>query len=369
MRYPITNAALDAGDIAIIGRKGSGKTYAAKGLVERLIKRGRRVVVIDPMSIWYGLRHGATHDDVGLPVLVIGGEHADLPFPATDDDAARQIARFILATDVSVVVDVGDIRTPDNLSFVAALINELYETHKSEQPITVVLEEADIWAPQLARSKQDAAVLREVDTLVRRGRRRGFRVFTITQRPAALAKNILSQFDTLAALSLPGLHDRKAVRDWLEGVTTEALDVFNTLPALDVGEAWIWTPHGRRLTRDRFPLITTLDTSSTPTRSDRRVSPGALSPAKLQALAQAFQGAPSGSPRHRRHAAPTVAGLAIIALRHQLRITQAELAEKIGSEQKSISRMESGATFVSTRILEKIAEATGHDLLVTFRRK
>ena len=38
MRYPISNASLDNdGDIAILGRKGSGKTYTAKGLVERLI--------------------------------------------------------------------------------------------------------------------------------------------------------------------------------------------------------------------------------------------------------------------------------------------------------------------------------------------
>ena len=66
MRYPISNATLDAGDIAIIGRKGTGKTYAAKGLVERLINRGRRVIVIDPMGIWWGLRVAADGRGAGL---------------------------------------------------------------------------------------------------------------------------------------------------------------------------------------------------------------------------------------------------------------------------------------------------------------
>jgi ATP:corrinoid adenosyltransferase len=41
MRHAISNAALDEGDIAIIGQKGKGKTFAAKGFVERLISRGR----------------------------------------------------------------------------------------------------------------------------------------------------------------------------------------------------------------------------------------------------------------------------------------------------------------------------------------
>ena len=47
-------------------------------------------------------------------------------------------------------------------------------------------------------------------------------------------------------------------------------------------------------------------------------------------------------------------------------MSQAELAEKIGSEQKSISRMESGRTFVSTRVLERIADKTRCELRVEF---
>ena len=79
MRYSISNATLDAGDVAILGRKGSGKTCTAKGLVEHLIKRGRRVIVIDPMSIWWGRRLAADGASAGLPELVVGGEHADSP--------------------------------------------------------------------------------------------------------------------------------------------------------------------------------------------------------------------------------------------------------------------------------------------------
>ena len=46
--HPIPDAALDA-DIAILGKKGRGKTFAAKGIVERLLQMQRRVVVLDPL--------------------------------------------------------------------------------------------------------------------------------------------------------------------------------------------------------------------------------------------------------------------------------------------------------------------------------
>ena len=55
-----------------------------------------------------------------------------------------------------------------------------------------------------------------------------------------------------------------------------------------------------------------------------------------------------------------------VRLRQRLNLSQADLAQKIGSEQKSISRMENGRTFVSTRIMEKIAEATESELRVEF---
>ena len=38
--------------LAIVGTSGSGKTYAAKGLVARLICQGARVCVVDPLGVW-----------------------------------------------------------------------------------------------------------------------------------------------------------------------------------------------------------------------------------------------------------------------------------------------------------------------------
>ena len=48
-------------------------------------------------------------------------------------------------------------------------------------------------------------------------------------------------------------------------------------------------------------------------------------------------------------------------------ITQAELAEKIGSTQPSIARIEGGGTTPTIELLERIAKAFGKKLEVTFK--
>lgn len=39
--------------LAVFGKTGSGKTYAAKGIVERLLQCCRRVCIVDPTGVWW----------------------------------------------------------------------------------------------------------------------------------------------------------------------------------------------------------------------------------------------------------------------------------------------------------------------------
>jgi uncharacterized protein len=38
--------------VAILGKTGSGKTYTAKGIVERLLDKESRCCIIDPTCVW-----------------------------------------------------------------------------------------------------------------------------------------------------------------------------------------------------------------------------------------------------------------------------------------------------------------------------
>ncbi len=57
---------------------------------------------------------------------------------------------------------------------------------------------------------------------------------------------------------------------------------------------------------------------------------------------------------------------AIIGARAAANLTQAELAERMGTTQSAVARMESGRQMPSTKTLLRIAEATGTELRVEF---
>jgi ribosome-binding protein aMBF1 (putative translation factor) len=57
---------------------------------------------------------------------------------------------------------------------------------------------------------------------------------------------------------------------------------------------------------------------------------------------------------------------ALIKARSEARLTQAEVAARMGTTQAVIARMEGGRTMPSTRTLKRFAEATGTRLTISF---
>src|SRR5215831_6394685 len=140
--HPIPDAALDA-DIAILGKKGRGKTFTAKGIVERLLQMQRRVLVLDPLSIWWGLKSGADGKSPGFPIPVFGGPHKDIPL---HDAAGPLLGELITSAGISAVLDMGQMRKAEQARLVADLLDYLF-THNRDA-LWLVLEEADAFAPQ-----------------------------------------------------------------------------------------------------------------------------------------------------------------------------------------------------------------------------
>ncbi|MCW2309678.1 ATP-binding protein [Rhodobium gokarnense] len=284
--HPIPDDALDA-DIAILGKKGRGKTYTAKGIVERLLDLKRRVLVLDPLSTWWGLRSSADGTGEGYPVAVIGGPKADLPL---SEAIGTPLARIIAENNMPTVIDMGEMRKAAWQRLVGDLLEELWITNRD--PLWIVLEEADVFAPQTP-GKQDAStrVLGEVDRIARRGRAYGFRLISITQRPARINKDVLTQLSTLVALGVTSPQDRDAIKAWVDGNADNdrAREVIESLASLSVGEGWVWSPDHAILDRVSFPQIRTLDTSKTPKAGEQRLEPTCLADVDLSAIRAALQ--------------------------------------------------------------------------------
>jgi len=192
--------------LAIVGTFGSGKTYAAKGLIERVMAGSGRVCVVDPLGVWWGLGRGADGAPPLFPVAVFGGTHADVPL---DPGMGAALGRLVGAQPMACVVDVSDFGSAaTRRSFMTAFTAALYEANT--EPLHLVLDEADLWAPQRAQPGGHE-LLGRVEEIVRRGRVRGFVPWLITQRPAVLHKDVLSQADILVSMKLTSSQDREAV--------------------------------------------------------------------------------------------------------------------------------------------------------------
>jgi len=271
--------------LAIVGTSGSGKTYAAKGLIERVMVGGGRVCVVDPLGVWWGLGKGAYGADPPFPVAVFGGAHADLPL---DPGMGAALGRLVGTQPMACVVDVSDFGSgAARRFFVTAFTEALYAANS--EPLHLVLDEADLWAPQ--RTQPDGLeLLGRVEEIVRRGRVRGFVPWLITQRPAVLHKDVLSQADVLVSMKLTSSQDRAAVGRWIEGQAdrAEGRRILGALPRLRRGEGWLWAPSNGVLARVAFPRILTLDSSQTPRRYEQAGNPRALTPVDLSAIRRAL---------------------------------------------------------------------------------
>jgi len=273
--------------LAIVGTSGSGKTYAAKGLIERVMAGGGRVCVVDPLGVWWGLGRGADDTAPPFPVAVFGGAHADVPL---DPGMGAALGRLVGAQPMACVVDVSGFGSAAaRRSFMTAFTEALYAANT--EPLHLVLDEADLWAPQ--RTQPDGLdLLGRVEEIVRRGRVRGFVPWLITQRPAVLHKDVLSQADILLSMKLTSSQDRAAVGRWIEGQAdrAEGRRILGALPRLRRGEGWVWAPTDSVLARVAFPRILTLDSSQTPRRVEQPGAPRTLAPMDLAAIGRALAG-------------------------------------------------------------------------------
>lgn len=275
--------------IGILGQTGSGKTYFARKMAELMIARGHHVVILDPVGVWYGMRRAASRRrGEGMPVLIVGGPHGDLPLTV---EGGAVMARTALDTRRSMILDLSDLRKGAQMKFIQHFGEELYyRSRKARNPLHLIIDEADYFAPQGSTggiSGQAAFTLGAIEDIVRRGRARGIGVTMITQRPARINKNVLTQISTLVAMRLSSPQDRKAIKEWVQ-VSANAdrgQEVLDDLPTLGVGEAIIWSPASLKIYQwMTCDPIDTFDSSATPDAGSSTEPPGPLAEIDLDAL-------------------------------------------------------------------------------------
>jgi hypothetical protein len=266
-RQNIPDAALKK-HIAILGMNGSGKTSVAKSeVIEPALEAGERVCNIDPTGVGWGLRLSATGKSKGFAIYIVGGEHADFPLFRRDGKAWAEI---VGTSSDSFVFDTSQMTVEDRSQWFTDFAETLIRKNKG--PLKLVLDEAHLFAPQGGSKSGGVApkMLHATNNLLALGRSRGLRITMISQRPAKLHKDSLTQAHTLIAMALMAPQDREAVKAWIADQADVELgkEIIASLPSLVPGEGWIWAPKEHVLDRVRFSRPRTFDSSSAPEDAD-----------------------------------------------------------------------------------------------------
>lgn len=227
--------------IDIVARRGSGKTYTATKLAEGMLKVGAQVVVLDPVGNWYGLRLGSKGQaEGGLDIKIFGGRKGDIPLEHT---AGRLIAKTIVATGISVILDLTKMKKDEQCQFVTEFSEAILE-ERQEHPAAMHIywEEAYRFMPQKIRKGAKSSMLEATEELVTMGRNFGIGHTIVCQRAAQVSKTCLTQASILVAMNTMSV-DRKIILEWIDhkGMDPETKEA-TKLEELGTGQAYVWWP-------------------------------------------------------------------------------------------------------------------------------
>jgi len=271
--------------IGFLGRRGSGKSYAAQKLAEEFHRAKAQFVVLDPVGNWYGLRLAADGKSPGIPIPVFGGLQGDIPINAS---AGAKIADTIVDRGISAVIDVSQFESDaDKARFALAFCERFYFRKKSSpSAVHLFLEEAQEFIPQNP-GREEPKMLHAFTRLAKLGRNFGIGISMLSQRPQEVNKKVLNLAELLLVFQLTGTHERRALEAWIGDKGIENEDIEAELPKLERGKPHVWSPAWLQVSRVvEINSKWTFDASSTP-----KVGAGAavvreLSPIDIQKLSE-----------------------------------------------------------------------------------
>ena len=275
--------------VAILARKRSGKSYTARRIAEQMFAAGLQIACIDPKGDWWGMRSSADGKSPGLGIIILGGEHGDIPLEAGGGEI---VAKLVVEERVSVLLDLSLFRKSEVATFVTAFAEALYRLKAREAfrtPVMLFIDEADAVAPQKPQHGEER-MLGAVEDIVRRGGQRGIGCTVVTQRSAVLNKNVLTQAQVMVAMRTIAPQDLKAMDAWIDvhGTVEQRAKLMESLPSLPQGDAWFWSPgwptDGGIFRRVHVERIQTFDSGATPRPGEQRIEPKKRAEVDLEAL-------------------------------------------------------------------------------------
>lgn len=256
-KLPIPAAALSQHIIAL-GKTGSGKSSKLRVLVEGLLEQQQPLTIVDPKGDWWGLKSSADGRRPGFPIVIFGGEHADVPI---NEHSGAHIAELVATGNRPALIDLGGWMVGERTRFFIAFASTLFKLTRGARHL--VMPECHNFAPQGKVQDPDAGkMLHWANRLASEGRGRGITILADSQRPQKVHKDFLTSCETLIACKVIHKLDRDSIKDWIDGCADAAKgrEVIAGLAQLKKPEAWVWSPEvdfGPKLVQ--WPMFATFD--------------------------------------------------------------------------------------------------------------
>lgn len=231
------------------GKSGSGKTNTVSVIVEKLLANDLPLLIVDTEGEYYPLKEAYE--------LLHVGPNDDEYDRTISVDSVADVVTASLHQNVPIIVDIsGFEEEATSHAIVEEIIASLFKQEKTVQkPYLVVIEEIHEYVPE--QGKFDS-LAEKIIRVAKRGRKRGLGICGVSQRPAAVAKDYITQCDWLVWHRLTWKNDVDVVRQILGS------EYADSIIDLETGEAFLMTDWDEEIRRLKFLRKQTYDVGSTP---------------------------------------------------------------------------------------------------------
>jgi hypothetical protein len=244
--------------IVLLGKTRSGKSSAMRVLVEDLLDRNEPVCVVDPKGDWWGLKSSASGKSAGYPVVIFGGEHADVPLNAR---SGSPVAELVATGNRSCIIDLGGWMPGERTQFWIDFASSYFRLHRGRH--WLVIDEVHNFCPKGKIMDPNAGkMLHWSNRLASEGLGKGISMIAASQRPQKVHNDFLTSCETLIAMRVIHKADRDALKDWIDGCgdLEKGKELLNSVAQMKRGEGYVWSPEvGFGPKRLQFPMFNTFD--------------------------------------------------------------------------------------------------------------
>ena len=231
----------------ITGKSGAGKSNSSNVVAEELLELGLPFVIVDIDGEYWGLKDQYAIERAGR------GEDVDFDLSL---ESVPELVDLVLEDTTPLILDISAIPEDETDAIVEAYVETLFERENDvRKPCLLFVEELHEFLPQRGGGDDLAKLLIRV---AKRGRKRGLGMCGMSQRPAAVDKDFITQCDWIVWHRLTWENDVSVVSQILGKEAAEDVQ------ELETGEALVMTDWDEEVTKVQFRKKRTFDAGATP---------------------------------------------------------------------------------------------------------